>query len=532
VVPARLRAPALDNTRFVGNFEVRELAWGADGLERAWMLWENHCDPRGPAGFGEIRYRMPEPAGLGIAPAVPRFPDTEPGRRGPAMPVTVQAKSGPTTLAASQIAGPDAGTFAIVADGCAGVRLEPGATCEVTVTTTQRSPGVRRATLRIADSGAAVREVPLQAFQWGGVTRLDLQGDPGGFIGQGMTLSFTPVDTHLGIVRQGTDYVDDYGDSLFMKTYHDERPWEGSFSAAENNLLEVGRRYAPVELWDKPGRTEAGLWVSPRGFACDDVTGEFTLHRLRLEHDIVREASLSFVQLCEGAPPALRGTFQYRVGDDTAPPPWMVTQPSVTDLDAPSPPAVGGPAPPPRRHAVAARALPRARLRGRAPPRGDAGAGRPARRSGPRRAGRRERSRPADGPPRSRLPGRPARRRPARGRARRRPARRWTGARRPPRRARPRPPALRAGTRRRRRRRGRPRPRMRAHAPHPGLSPTAIARRVTPSIPDRTRMSRPPRPSGATAPGRRAEARPRSSAVRRPRQRLAGLRTMAPAASA
>jgi hypothetical protein len=122
-----------------------------------------------------------------------RFPDTEPGRPGPVMPVTVQPKSGPATLAAAQIVGGDAGTFAILADGCAGVSLTTGATCQVTVTTRQRSPGLRRATLLVGDSS-----VPLQAFQWGGVTRLDLQSDPGDFIGQGLTLSFTPADTISG----------------------------------------------------------------------------------------------------------------------------------------------------------------------------------------------------------------------------------------------------------------------------------------------------------------------------------------------
>jgi hypothetical protein len=46
-----------------GAFEVRELAYGADGkITRAWILFEQRCNREAPGAFGEIRIGMPRPS--------------------------------------------------------------------------------------------------------------------------------------------------------------------------------------------------------------------------------------------------------------------------------------------------------------------------------------------------------------------------------------------------------------------------------------------------------------------------------------
>ncbi|MGE3621924.1 MAG: choice-of-anchor D domain-containing protein [Acidimicrobiia bacterium] len=67
------------------------------------------------------------------------------------------AGAGPLTVAAVGVVGPNAGDFAVTADGCTGAALAPGATCTVTVRFTPLAPpppGPRQAALRFDASAS------------------------------------------------------------------------------------------------------------------------------------------------------------------------------------------------------------------------------------------------------------------------------------------------------------------------------------------------------------------------------------------
>lgn len=67
--------------------------------------------------------------------------------------------------------------------------------------------------------------------------------------------------------------------------------------------------------------------ISGNGRGCNTLTGTFTVKSIAFELDgTVRNASISFVQHCEGATPALRGTLDFRTPVGDVAPPGPVTK--------------------------------------------------------------------------------------------------------------------------------------------------------------------------------------------------------------
>ena len=141
-----------------GSFEVRELATGADGsVQRAWIVYEQHCEGGTAALFGEVRIGEPAPS----VPSLVRWPARDVGGGGQTVPVTVFA---PGTIASVSVVGDAAADFVKRVDDCTGAT----GPCEVWVRFVPTAPGTRLAWLRVADAGGAHVDVPLQAFAYGG----------------------------------------------------------------------------------------------------------------------------------------------------------------------------------------------------------------------------------------------------------------------------------------------------------------------------------------------------------------------------
>jgi hemolysin type calcium-binding protein len=95
--------------------------------------------------------------------------------------------------------------------------------------------------------------------------------------------------------------------------------------------------------------------VDGEGRGCNELSGTFTVTDARFEPDgRMRSYGIDFEQHCEHMTPALRGTFEFRAGDTTPLPPWMVTGPGSTGpnvevenpMSPPSPRSGAAPAPP------------------------------------------------------------------------------------------------------------------------------------------------------------------------------------------
>ncbi len=324
-----------------GLFEVKDIAVNASGaVTRLWVLYEQHCEGGTAALFGEVKVGEPPSADPAlITPGTVRWPATDAGRPSTVVPVTLVAFDAPVTITAPSIVGGDASSFLIRSEDCSGQTLAPGQSCQVWVRFVPTAGGTRLSTLRIAGPGGAQRDVPLQGFAFGGSTRVSMTSDPGDYIGQGRPWSYTPADALIaaGGSRQYAGFGVDGADGSW---------WYADFAPGRGDILAPGT-YLNATRYPFNG-DGPGLSVSGNGRGCNTLTGQFTVNSANWWPDgRLRGISITFEQHCEGATPALRGTFEFRAGDTTPLAPWMIGSPLGPPLPPPPPPPGPPPAPPP-----------------------------------------------------------------------------------------------------------------------------------------------------------------------------------------
>jgi hypothetical protein len=128
--------------------------------------------------------------------------------------------------------------------------------------------------------------------------RLDLSGDQYDYVMKGNTMSFaSPGDPFYVEGNSHGAVIDFYDYSVVVRAPDGHRLKPRRYRGARKAL------YAA----DHPG-----LELSGDGAACDSVTGEFTLTHARFDREGIVWLSGSFIQHCNGAGPAARGTFSYR----------------------------------------------------------------------------------------------------------------------------------------------------------------------------------------------------------------------------
>jgi heat shock protein HslJ len=322
-----------------GRFEVKDLAVSSDGvLQRLWIVYEQHCEGGTSALFGEVRLGEPGPAGAGgVAPAIVRWPTSDVGKAGTAVPATIVA-TGPMQLTGATLGGANPGDFAIRLDECSGKALVAGQSCQVWVRYVPTSAGTRLATLHVRDSAGADYPVDLQGFSYGGRTRVSWTSDSGDYIGQGQPWNYTPANATIAASGSrryiGFGIDGDKGDW-----------WSGEFAAGNGDILAPGTTYTATRY--PFNGTGAGMDVSGDGRGCNTITGKFTVTEANFDQDgTLHSAGVTFEQHCEGGAPALRGTFEFRAGDNTPPAPWMVAGPGSTapptSFGSLTPPGSGG----------------------------------------------------------------------------------------------------------------------------------------------------------------------------------------------
>lgn len=338
-----------------GRFEVRAFDVTEDGLlQRLWIVYEHHCEGGTAALFGEVRLGVAGPESpLAYTPSIVRWPVGEPGAAGTVVPVTFLAVA-PVTVDSATLVGADAGDFTLRLDECSGRSLGTGGACSVWVRFTPRSAGTKTAILRIGAAGTA-HDVFVQGFSYGGRTRLVMNSDPGDYIGGGAQWSYSSAagDTiAAGGTRRGVSFGIDGANGDW---------WYGDFVPAQGDILAAGSTYQATRYpFNGSG---AGMDVSGEGRGCNQLSGTFTVTEATFDEDgRLRTFGTSFEQHCEHMTPALRGTFEFRAGDTTPPPPWMVPGPGTVGAPVEvMAPQGAAPAPPPGPDAQADAAEPRPR---------------------------------------------------------------------------------------------------------------------------------------------------------------------------
>ena len=296
-----------------GGFEVKELTTRPDGsVERAWIIYEQHCN--GAALFGEVRIGSAGPSPSSLV----RWPTRDLGAGGHTVPVVVNAGA---TITDVRIEGEARADFSVREDKCTGL----ASPCEVWVRFVPRAPGTRVADLQVKDASGASSNVPLQGFSYGGTTGLTMHSEPGDFIGQGKSWSYGP----------GPGFSVHGSGSFMDASINDANGdwWELEFRPPAGGTLAPGTYTGATR--QVPGDGGAGLSVRGEGRGCNRLSGNFTVHELVLNGSDVRSLSISFEQHCEQGTPALRGTLNYRAGDQTPLAPWMVA--STTPWPEPTP---------------------------------------------------------------------------------------------------------------------------------------------------------------------------------------------------
>lgn len=132
-----------------------------------------------------------------MTPAAVAFPARPVGSTSPPVPVSVvNAGAGPLVLASVALAGLDPVSFTIVANGCAGVTLEHGETCSISVSFRPALPGSSVADLVVTDNDpSGSQAVALDGGTLAPTIVVDPAIGPGGFVTIATGTNFPPGAT-------------------------------------------------------------------------------------------------------------------------------------------------------------------------------------------------------------------------------------------------------------------------------------------------------------------------------------------------
>jgi hypothetical protein len=134
-------------------------------------------------------------------------------------------------------------------------------------------------------------------------TFLSLESQPGDYIGQGITQTLTPAD--------GTFSVSNSSDAVSISFNSSTQFWFLDFGTPSYVKFGLGEfDGATRTAFRSP--TRPGIDVSGDGRGCNTDAGRFLVSDFALNPDgTIARLAIDFEQHCEGAPPALYGSFRY-----------------------------------------------------------------------------------------------------------------------------------------------------------------------------------------------------------------------------
>jgi hypothetical protein len=300
-----------------GRFEVKDIAFGPDdNLDRVWIVYEQSCSG-GPV-VGEVRVDMNAPAAPSpviVRPSVLRWAETDLGRQNGALAATVLA-SRDTQITGVSVGGESPAEFPVTSDGCTGVSVPAGGTCQVFMRFSPGAAGTRTAVLTVTEANGTGHTVALEGFSWGPTT----QAVMGGEADSPYTRTYTPADSDFSALIEGA--------ALTFDVDGPENPAGGNFGVHGLFLPGVGNSFAPGRYVDPGPRDDPSQphfeVYSRGGGGCPETRGEFTVTDIGFHRDgALRNVGIDFTEYCGDNSIPLTGTLDFRKADPTPPPPWI-----------------------------------------------------------------------------------------------------------------------------------------------------------------------------------------------------------------
>lgn len=138
-------------------------------------------------------------------------------------------------------------------------------------------------------------------------TFLTLQSQPGDFIGQGVTQTFSPGD---GTFQVNTVFGG--GVSVFFHTASFSSFWSLEFGPPAGEALTPAKEYEGAQRFSFHSPTRPGMDVNGDGRGCNTLAGRFLVSEVAIAADgTVQKLAIDFEQHCEGSPPALFGSVRF-----------------------------------------------------------------------------------------------------------------------------------------------------------------------------------------------------------------------------
>ena len=136
-------------------------------------------------------------------------------------------------------------------------------------------------------------------------TFLTLNSQPGDYIGQGINQTLTPADGTFSVSNSSD------AESISFHTPTYSQSWYLDFGSP--STVKFGRgEYDGAQRTPFRSPTRPGIDVSGDGRGCNTDTGRFLVSDFALNTDgTIARLAIDFEQHCEGATPALYGSFRY-----------------------------------------------------------------------------------------------------------------------------------------------------------------------------------------------------------------------------
>ncbi len=136
-------------------------------------------------------------------------------------------------------------------------------------------------------------------------TYLYLNSQPGDYVGGGVTQTLTPAEGTFTVSSASSTV------SISFKTPDYSQFWELEFGTPQSMKFGKGQ-YVGAQRTAFRSPMLPGVDVGGDGRGCDTDTGQFLVSDFALAQDgSVARLAIDFEQHCEGAPPALYGSFRY-----------------------------------------------------------------------------------------------------------------------------------------------------------------------------------------------------------------------------
>jgi hypothetical protein len=131
-----------------------------------------------------------------------------------------------------------------------------------------------------------------------------LQSDPGDYIGQGMTLTYTAADTAFSVSAVCNRVTMIVGNEI----------WHGDFQGMSGTAQLQPGYYGNLARYPFHNPAVGGLSWSGQGRGCNTLTGWFVVDSVTYNSGVLSAIDLRFEQHCEGGPAALHGQIHWTAG--------------------------------------------------------------------------------------------------------------------------------------------------------------------------------------------------------------------------